>query len=314
MLLASALLAALAILLAWPVPILLGRARWPLRAPASALLLWQSIALTGGLSMIGALLTFGLQPYGSDFVRAARGFVMAVANDEVLPGRDAVFLLAVGAAILLGVHLVLNLVLTIVSTERQRRRHRQLVILLGSPDPLRPHTQLLDNAAPIAYCLPGARSITVFSAGLIDLLSPPELSAVIAHERAHVTQRHDILLVAFRAWHLSLPWFPIAYRAEREVGVLVEMLADDRARRAVPDKTLASALALVAGARPDADDVLVERSVLPVATPQQTRNRVSRLLNPGAPLNWPSRVAILCLAIGLLAWPTTLLFTPFVSP
>lgn len=311
MLLASGLLGILAIALAWPVPILLGRARWPLRAPASALLLWQSIALTGGLSMIGALLTLGLMPYGTDFVRALRGFVTAVADDRVLPGRDAVFLLAVGAAILLGVHLVLNLVLTIVSTERQRRRHRQLVILLGSPDPLRPHTQLLDNAVPIAYCLPGARSITVFSAGLMELLSPSELAAVIAHERAHVTQRHDILLIAFRAWHLSLPWFPIAYRAEREVGVLVEMLADDRARRAVPDRTLASALALVAGARPDSEDELVERSVLPVATPQQTRNRVSRLLAPGTPLRVPARLGIGLLAIALLAVPTILLCTPF---
>ena len=311
MLLASALLGALAIVLAWPAPILLGRASWPLRAPASALLLWQSIALAGGLSMIGALLALGLSPFGSDLVRAVRGVVTVIGNDRELSGADAAYLLAVGAAILLGVHLVLNLVLTIVSTERQRRRHRQLVILLGSPDPARPHTQLLDNAAPIAYCLPGARSITVFSAGLIDLLSPSELAAVIAHERAHVTQRHDILLVAFRAWHLSLPWFPIAYRAEREVGVLVEMLADDRARHAVPDKTLASALALVAGARPDAEDELVERSVLPVATAQQTRNRVKRLLAPGPPLSPVARAFVGLLAIALVAVPTILLVTPF---
>ena len=311
MLLASALLGALAIVLAWPAPILLGRASWPLRAPASALLLWQSIALAGGLSMIGALLALGLSPFGSDLVRAVRGVVTVIGNDRELNGSDAAYLLAVGAAILLGVHLVLNLVLTIVSTERQRRRHRQLVILLGSPDPARPHTQLLDNAAPIAYCLPGARSITVFSAGLIDLLSPSELAAVIAHERAHVTQRHDILLVAFRAWHLSLPWFPIAYRAEREVGVLVEMLADDRARHAVPDKTLASALALVAGARPDAEDELAERSVLPVATAQQTRNRVKRLLAPGPPLSPVARAFVVLLAIAVVAVPTILLVTPF---
>ena len=29
----------------------------------------------------------------------------------------------------------------------------------------------------------------------------------------------------FRAWRASLPWFPIADRAHREVGLLVEMLA-----------------------------------------------------------------------------------------
>jgi Zn-dependent protease with chaperone function len=310
-LLASVLLGALAVVLAWPVPILLGRAGWPLRAPASALLLWQSIALTGGLSMIGALLTLGLLPYGGDLPSAIRGFIAAVANDRPLPGTDALYLLAVGAAILLGAHLVLNLVLTIVSTERQRRRHRQLVTLLGSPDPSRPNTQLLDNSAPIAYCLPGARSITVFSAGLIELLDSDELSAVIAHEHAHVTQRHDLLLIAFRAWHISLPWLPIAYRAEREVGVLVEMLADDRARRVAADVTLASAIALVAGARTDADDELVDRAVLPVATEQQTRNRVRRLLEPSRPVSIGLRVGIGVLAIALVAVPTILLFTPF---
>jgi Zn-dependent protease with chaperone function len=307
---ASALLGALAVVLAWPVPILLGRANWPLRAPATALFLWQSIALTGGLSMIGALLTLGLTPYGDTLSRALRGFVADVANDVALPGTAALYLLAVGAAILLGIHLVLNLVLTIVSTERQRHRHRQLVILLGSPDPARPHTQLLDNAAPIAYCLPGARSITVFSDGLIQLLDPAELGAVIAHERAHVAQRHDLLLIAFRAWNMSLPWFPIAYRAEREVGGLVEMLADDRARRAAPDGTLASAIALVAGARTDAEDELVDRAVLPVATAHQTHDRVRRLLEPAKPLGFGMRAGIGMLAIALVAVPTILLFTP----
>jgi Zn-dependent protease with chaperone function len=310
-LLASVLLGALAVLLAWPAPVLLGKASWPLRAPASALFLWQSIALTGGLSMIGALLTLGLLPYGDSLVRAIRGFVANVSNNQPLHGVDALYLLAVGAAILLGSHLVLNLILTIVSTERQRRRHRQLVTLLGSPDPTRPGTQLIDNATPIAYCLPGARSITVFSAGLVQLLDPDQLRAVVAHERAHVAQRHDLLLIAFRAWHLSLPWFPIAYRAEREVGALVEMLADDRARRGVPDIALASAIALVAGARTNSSDEPSDLAVLPVATAQQTRNRVRRLLEPAEPIGIQMRLGIGALAVALVAVPTILLFTPF---
>src|SRR5690606_16970132 len=51
--------AALAILLAWPVPILLSRAAWPARLPGWALVLWQLIAVAGGLSMIAALLLLG---------------------------------------------------------------------------------------------------------------------------------------------------------------------------------------------------------------------------------------------------------------
>lgn len=308
---AAALLGALAVLLAWPVPILIGRARWPSRAPATALLLWQSVALAGGLSMIGALLTLGLSPFGDTLPRSIRGFLARLTDGSLVLGTQAVYLLAVGAALLLAAHLVLNLLLTIGSTERQRRRHRHLVALLGSPDPTRPDTQLIDNAAPIAYCLPGARSITVFSAGLIDLLSPAELGAVIEHERAHVTQRHDLLLVAFRAWHTSLPWFPIAYRAEREVGALVEMLADDRARRTSPDQTLATAIALVAGGRIDQDSVLADSTLVRIADPRQTRERVRRLVAPGDPLGYGVRAAVATAALALVAVPAMLLFTPF---
>ena len=65
MLAVSAVLGALALALAWPVPVALSRAAWPSRAPAAALALWQAIALAGGLSMIGCLLAFGSAPAGS---------------------------------------------------------------------------------------------------------------------------------------------------------------------------------------------------------------------------------------------------------
>src|SRR5699024_87527 len=42
------LLAGVALALAWPVPVLLARARWPMHAPVRALLLWQAIGLAGG--------------------------------------------------------------------------------------------------------------------------------------------------------------------------------------------------------------------------------------------------------------------------
>jgi Zn-dependent protease with chaperone function len=311
MLVASILLGMLAIILAWPVPVLLGKAEWPSRAPASALLLWQSIALTGVLSLLGALLTFGLQPFGDTLLHGIRGLMLTIVEDRPIPGTDAIYLLAVGAAVLLGLHLVLNLVLTIVSTERQRRRHRHLLALLASPDPDRPDTQLIDNAAPVAYCLPGAlKSVTVFSAGLVTLLSADELSAVIAHERAHVSQRHDLLLVAFRAWHTSLPWFPSAYRAEREVGALVEMLADDRARTTSADATLATAIALVAGGRPTGGEAITESPVLHAATAEQTHERVRRLVGSSAPLGPRARAGVLVVALALIAVPTILLFTP----
>ena len=191
--LAPALLAALAVLLAWPVPIVLARARWTRRSPAVALLLWQAIAVAGGLSMIGALVAFGVAPYGTDIVSGLFGFARAVVS-----GVEVWSALALAAAALLTFHLLLNLVLTVVRSERQRRRHAQLLLLLSSPHPS--GSRLIDTPAPVAYCLPGAlSSVTVVSAGLIALLDDDEMRAVVEHEKAHVQQRHDVVLVLFRA-------------------------------------------------------------------------------------------------------------------
>ena len=301
MLAASIVLAALALLLAWPVPIVLGHAAWPTRSPAVGLILWQSIALAGGLSMIGALLTFGLAPFGGDLVSSAVGFTH-------LDGRPELWhLLALCAAVLLTAHLVFNLVATIVRSERQRRRHAQLLALLSSP--LTPTTRLIDSATPVAYCLPGAlSSVTVFSAGLVALLSPAELDAVIAHEKAHVTQRHDIVLIAFRAWYSSLPWFPIAYRAQREVGLLVEMLADDHARRSVDDAVLANAI-VIAGSG-GADAVADDSAFTAGASASDLRARVTRLASTPLPL--AAEALVVAGAAALLGVPTALLFAPAV--
>lgn len=228
---AAVMLWLVSVLLAWPVPVWLSRASWPMRAPVIALLVWQGVGLAGGLSMIGALALTGL---------------------AVLPAADgAAWLLLIPSAAF-AVYLLVHLGVTIVQVVGQRRRHLQLLDMLTSPHPTRARTRVLEDAVPVAYCLPrGAGSVTVLSQGLLDRLDPDELVAVIAHERAHVEQRHDLLLLAFRAWRSALPWFPVAALADAEVAALVEMLADDHARREVRDEVLARAiLAVGAGGMP----------------------------------------------------------------
>ena len=298
MFVASLALAALAALLAVPVPLLLGRARWPARSPVAALILWQAIALAGGLSMIGALLVFGLAPFGDNLIVGVVGLAGYLGGNP--SSAEVWHLFALWGAVLLSLHLGLTLVLTLVRSERQRRRHAQLVTLLSSP--LSATTRLIDSPTPVAYCLPGAlSSVTVFSAGLVELLSDEELRAVIEHEKAHVVQRHDVVLVAFRAWHAALPWFPIASRAQREVGLLIEMLADDRARSQVADPVLATAITLVGGAStPD--------SVAEASRPSDIRLRVLRLALPPLPL--PVEALVVGAAAALLGVPTALLLLP----
>ncbi len=300
---AAALLAVVAVFVAWPIPILLADARWPARAPGTALLVWQAVALAGGLSMIGALAMYGLSSFGPNPVAAFDGFVTALVDGRLPPDATFPEMFALSGAVLLGLHLVLNLAIGVVRTRRQRVRHLQLVQLLSTPVPERPGVRLLDHDAPIAYCLPATpRSVTVLSAGLLDALDDDHVRAVIAHEQAHVDQRHHLVVVAFEAWRSALPWFPIATRSLDAVGLLVEMLADDSARRTNPDHTLATAITTVGSVGSDEPN-----GTSPAADPASIARRVARL-DPGhRPLARPARAVIGATAVLLVVGPAAAL-------
>ncbi|MBI5161224.1 MAG: M48 family metalloprotease [Micrococcales bacterium] len=288
----AAALTVIAVLLAWPVPMLLARAAWPARAPATALVAWQAIALAGGLAMIGAPLSLAVAGYGDDLVRGLAGLVRAIVAGRA--PASAMVLLAVAA--LLGLWLVGHLVVTLVQVARQRRRHAVLLQLLSSAHPTRAGARVIEGSAPVAYCLPrGSGSATVLSRGLLDLLDADELDAVVHHEDAHVRQRHDILLVAFRAWHSALPRFPVAALAEGRVAELVEMLADDRARRSIADAVLARAIHRVG-------------EVGSASSAAAAARRAARLSAP--PLAASERAAVVLGSVALVTVPTLWIALP----
>ena len=92
----AAALAVLAALLAWPVPALLARARWPRRDPLVALVCWQAIGLAGGLSIIGALLVHGLAPWGHSLPEAAWAVVGGLPAEAPVRGDHWVTLTLAG--------------------------------------------------------------------------------------------------------------------------------------------------------------------------------------------------------------------------
>jgi Zn-dependent protease with chaperone function len=306
---ASVVLALLALTLAWPVPLVLARAAWPSRAPGTALVLWQSIALAGGLSMIGALVTYGLIPFGNNIIAGAFEFGAHLLAGTLPPGANFTQMFALCLAILLTGHLLLSLLLTLVRSEKQRSRHLSLINLLSAPLEGSPRTRVLDHPSPVAYCLPGTTSsVTVLSEGLLTLLNESQLRAVIAHENAHLAQQHHLVLIAFKSWHSALPWFPIANRAENAVALLVEMLADDQARRATDDRTLATAIAIVgSGAATDPTAPELSWANPGEIEPGLVGPRVARLLSPQHPLSSGARATVLLAATALLVIPTVLL-------
>ncbi|GAA1109158.1 M56 family metallopeptidase [Nesterenkonia jeotgali] len=282
-------LAALAFALAVPVPRVLSQAKFRTRSPWAAMLLWQAIALAGGLSMVGAPIVYGLGPFG-DSVPAAAWHVLrlsAAADFGALPalGVHAGHIFALCLGVLLGCHLLLTLLLTYVRVLGQRRRHRDVVRLLSTPvdgnqaaalgrhfklSPELIHAHVLEHDAPLAYCLPGrthSGSVTVLSRGLLDQLSEGELAAVVAHEKTHLQQRHHFLTMAFEAWYRALPWLPTTRHGRAAVTELTEMLADDGALRAHQREDLVRALALSSAGQEHRD---VRRDARPDAAPDQS--------------------------------------------
>lgn len=325
----SYLLAVLAIVLAWPVPVFLSRASWPARAPFTAMLLWQAIALAGGLSMIGAMLVYGLEPIGDNLISGLRGLTAMVLFNAPTTALGFWHLFALSAAALLTAHLVFTLLLTYYKIERQRRRHRELLALLAAPAADATRTVVISHDSPVAYCLPGgARSVTVLSDGLMAALEPAELRAVLSHENAHLSQRHHLLLWAFAAWRQALPWLPTTRLAQEAVNSLIEMLADDVALKTESKATLIKAIAIVASgptggmatgmgaaAMPSAHtglalDGLEATGGAASGSARTTVSRVSRLLSPRPQLPAAARGMVLAGCALLLAVPTALLIVP----
>jgi len=233
---------------------LLASASWPRRSPAVAIALWQGIGLGWGVATVGALAGFGssglagrpgtgLSGVAGAAARAAQLLVGAGAAEprqwDVLSTLRVLSLLA-GIALLAVLCWILLAAVTAVL--RARHRQRALLGLLAHDDPKVPGALVVDHPAAAAYCVPGLRSAIVISAGALDLLDQAELEAVLAHERAHLRARHDLVLLPFSALLRAFRWSAVALEANREVALLVEMMADDRAGRRLPARELATAL------------------------------------------------------------------------
>lgn len=105
------------------------------------------------------------------------------------------------------------------------------VHLLGQRGDDMTAVRFVDHPVAVAYCLPGLRPRIVVSSGALTALDAEELEAVVAHERVHARGRHDLVVQPFIAWHETFPFLPTAATALGAVELLVEMLADDGARR-----------------------------------------------------------------------------------
>ncbi len=296
----------------------LASARWPARSPAAAILLWQALGLGWGLAAVGALAALGAGP-GQEggggghagvmravlalASRAVRGTAFRPQGAGLLPELR---LVSVAAGLLLLALLCWVLVAASAAVLRARRRQRNLLSLLAHGDPKVPGALVVDHPAAAAYCVPGLRSRIVISAGTLELLDQAELAAVLAHERAHLRERHDLVLLPFTALLRAFRWCAVARRAESAVALLVEMLADDHALRHRPARELATALLRVGAAGSP-----VPSGALAADGDGQVAVRVARLLRPAPGLSAPALALVCGTAALLVAVPAAFLFASF---
>jgi Zn-dependent protease with chaperone function len=279
-------LAALAIVLAGPVPWGLGRRPSLRRTPRAAMVLWQAVALAAVLAALGAGLSFATARLEGGL--SGRAWVLAAV--------PLCLTVLVVARLLLSGHRVGT------DLRHLRRRHRELVDLLAED---RDGVRVLDHEAPTAYCLPGLRSRVVVSRGAVTSLTSAELEAVLAHERAHLRARHDLVLEAFTVLRQAFPAVVTSGNALDEVRLLVEVLADRAARRRCGAETLVSAFSMLTGNGRSAPDATLAASDVGL------RARLELLLDDGS--HRVQATSLVVAAVGVLVLPTVLVVLPWLT-
>ena len=300
----------------------LAGASWPRRSPATAILLWQALGLAGGVAAVGALVAVGVNDEGDGVVSGLLTVARRFANGQLAsPGEARILILvhvtclAAGTALLAVLWWMLVMAFAVVL--QARRRQRELLTLLAYGDPKAPGALVVDHPTAAAYCLPGIRSKIVVSVGTLDLLAPAELAAVLAHERAHVRARHDLVLIPFTSLRRAFPRFSVIARAHWTVELLIEMMADDHALRALVERKMSAreplparelAMALLRfGA---AGSSCAPEGALAAGGGGEITARVNRLLEPQPPLPRAVQAGIVLAAALLIASVIALLLIP----
>ncbi|MFW0796864.1 M56 family metallopeptidase [Gordonia sp. CPCC 205515] len=299
----------LTLVLVGPAAEALSRASWPIKTPRAAMALWQAIALAAVLSAFSC----GLAIAANLLAPGADGAPTTHPIHEIERLGLPVWLILVGVfalTLMVGARLMYTVIRVGVRTRARRHAHRQLIDILDRCDrrdvthPLfASDVRMIDVQQPLAYCLPGIRQRVVVSEGVVARLSRDELTAVLAHERAHLRARHDLVLEAFIALHEAFPRFVRSRSALGAVELLVEALADDQAVRATAPTTLGRALVACA-------DAVAPRGAMAVGGPT-TLARIHRLCD-----DRPTRLiafAAYIAAAAILVVPTLAVAIPWLT-
>jgi Zn-dependent protease with chaperone function len=235
-------------------PLVLGRLGRLDRAPQTAAYLW--LATTGGalsaVMLAGLLLIAGSGRLLIDLAVLLRTCSMALRAALGAPTGTRGPLIGLSLLALVAVGLLVGGVIACARAWRAAREHRELLTLAGHAQPGLPGVTVLEHPVPLAYCLPRRvgvrRGPVVVTTAALEQLDPGQLGAVLAHEHAHQTRRHHVLLLVAEALRIGFPWLPAARTAHHAISRLVELDADDAAAGRHDRAAVAAAVAKLAAA------------------------------------------------------------------
>jgi Zn-dependent protease with chaperone function len=255
------------------------RAGWTDRAPRLAIAAWLALSssaigsvILGGLALV--VPTEGVSYHLADLLAAC---AHDVRSRYAHPGGAA--LVAAGVVLTLAVAARVSWCTArmLATARRDGQRHCHQLRAVGRADG-RLGAVVIDYDEPAAYSLPGARQPIVLTTAAIEALDDAQLTAVLAHERAHQRGHHHLLVLVAGSLAAAFPRVPAFRHGHERVMHLVELLADDQAAKTTSRLKAAEALLALSAPAPAAPLALG-------AGGSATGARIRRLLRASAPLS-----------------------------
>jgi Zn-dependent protease with chaperone function len=199
-------------------PRVLTSAPWTIDRPRIALAAWCGAVLVGVVALVAGVAVV------------------------VLDGRPAADPFGIADSPSGGMHLVVAVaaVIAFVIAVRVRPGSEQEAVRSAIRTGAAPATRIdgtrvaiVEAEHALACAVPGRAGGVLLSTGLAARLTEDELQAVVAHEAAHLRERHDLLVGVAESIERAVPWVPGARAMARSTRVLVELAADDAAARRV---------------------------------------------------------------------------------
>ncbi|MGF7235838.1 MAG: M48 family metalloprotease [Frankia sp.] len=282
-------------------PRLVRGAAWTRRAPRLAAGIWLAATFSALAAMVlaGLLLIVPILTVGHLLLAIVQecGIWSSPLPAPYPPG--ATEMIGFGVLVILLVRTGYGAATVVTSQHRRRRAHWSALHLVARRDPTL-DIHVIDHPDPAAYCLPGPNGgRIVLSEGAIRRLNQSQLTAVIAHERAHLRGRHHLMTTAAAVLARAFPRLPLFSQSCQELACLMEMAADDAATATSEPHTVAGALLDLADSNPPT-------AALSMSGPSAA-DRARRMLGPRARISRPARylgaAAVAVLLIGPIATP-----------